>query len=98
MQPRGRKAGEGHRAPAPGAPTCSPYLGHMQRRGVAVIQPDALEVGGGDLRVLPHVGPQVGAVLRPPPVAQLHAVSPADQLSPEVHVGACRERSSPSPI
>lgn len=70
-----------------------PYLGHVERRGVAVVQPHALEVHGGDLRVLPHVGPEVRAVLRLLPVAQLHAVAPADQLPPEIHVGAWKERA-----
>lgn len=63
----------------------APYLGHVQRCGVAVVQPHALEMGGGDFRVFSHVRPEVRAVLGPAPVAQLHAVSPANELPPEVN-------------
>lgn len=69
----------------------------MKRCGVAVVQSDSVEVLRCDLRVLLHVGPQVGAVLRTLAVAQLHAVAPADQLSPQVHVRACRWRKQPTP-
>lgn len=62
----------------------------MKRCGVAVVQSDSVEVLRCDFSVLLHVGPQVGAVLRTLPVAQLHTVAPADQLSPQVHVRACR--------
>lgn len=72
------------------------YLGHVKRCGVAVVQSDSVEVPRRDLRVLLHVGPQVGAVLGTLAVAQLHAVAPADQLSPQVHVRACRRRKQPT--
>lgn len=66
------------------------YLGDVKRCGVAVVQSHSVEILRCDLSVLLHVGPQVGTVLRTLPVAQLHTVAPADQLSTQVHIRACR--------
>lgn len=60
----------------------------MERCGMAVIQTNTGKVFGCDLSVFLHVGPQVRAVLWLLAVTQLHTVSPADQLSPQVHLGA----------
>ena len=64
------------------------YLSDVQRGGVAVVQSDASKVLGSDLSVLLHVSPQVGTSLWAVAIAKLHAVAPANQLSPQVHVGS----------
>ncbi|KAF9406571.1 hypothetical protein HW555_013102 [Spodoptera exigua] len=51
------------------------------RRGVAVVEAQAVEDLGRELDVLAHVGPQEGAVLGLVPVAQLDGVAPGDELA-----------------
>ena len=51
---------------------------------MTVVEPDAVEDGGGVGGVLGHVLPEEGAVGGPVSVPQLHAVSPRDQLPTQV--------------
>lgn len=67
------------------------YLSHVQGGGVTVVQADSREVLGCDLCVLLHVGPQIGTVLGLVAVAKFDTVAPADQLSPDVHIGAWKD-------
>lgn len=55
---------------------------------MAVVQTHSHKVLGSDFGVFLHVGPQVGAVLGPAAIAQFNAVTPADQLPPDVDIGA----------
>lgn len=57
------------------------HLSHMQWCGMAVVQAYTTEVFGCYLCVLLHVLPQIGTVVRFITIAELHAVTPADQLS-----------------
>lgn len=56
---------------------------------MAVVQSDSMKIRGCDFSVFFHVSPQIWTVLRAAAVAQLHTVTPADELSAQVHIGTC---------
>lgn len=63
-------------------------LGHVQRRRVAIVQPNAVKDARRLLHIVADEVPQERTVGGPIAEAQLHAVAPRDQLALQVHVGA----------
>lgn len=59
-------------------------LAHVQRRGVRVVQPEAVEVLRQQLHVLLHALPQVRRVSLRLPEPQLHQVRPDHDAAPQV--------------